>query len=530
MDINTCFATTEMYRHLALYSHLIPAAATFVLGIFAYIRATDRIKAITFFSFTSAFTAWLIADLVAWVTDPYNVVAAFWAPLDYIEIVFFLLLFLFICIDFFPRTLPRWLNPLLLAAVVVPFLITISGNAVYELNQPMCEMVANPFIGDYKIIMQTFLLGAVLILAYARMRGAARDEKIRVALIATSVIFFMGVFAGSGYIATITNIYEINLYTLFSLPVFVLMLTIAITSYQTFRLGDAAVKVLFYVFLVLAGTQFFYVQNLTDFLLALTSFFVIFVLGVMLFRSNEREIVARRELELANQQQESLLHFISHEVKGFLTKSEAGFASIVEGDYGEVAERLKRMAEAALSDTRRGVDTVMEILDASNLRRGTMNYDMKLFDFKKLVEAVIADMRPAIEERGLKLAMTVDGGEFSVEGDEPKLRRHVVRNLLDNAVRYTPEGSIHVALSHTGRILTLTVADTGVGITEEDKAHLFTEGGKGKESTKVNVDSTGYGLFIAKSVVEKHGGMIHAESKGRGKGSSFIVELPTQHS
>ena len=56
--------------------------------------------------------------------------------------------------------------------------------------------------------------------------------------------------------------------------------------------------------------------------------------------------------------------------------------------------------------------------------------------------------------------------------------------------------------------------------------HLFTEGGKRKESTKVNVDSTGYGLFVAKSVVEGHGGTIWAESDGQGKGSRFIVELP----
>ncbi|MDE1919073.1 MAG: HAMP domain-containing histidine kinase [Patescibacteria group bacterium] len=68
--------------------------------------------------------------------------------------------------------------------------------------------------------------------------------------------------------------------------------------------------------------------------------------------------------------------------------------------------------------------------------------------------------------------------------------------------------------------------DTGIGITEEDKKRLFTEGGHGKDSQKVNVHSTGYGLFIAKNIVEAHGGTIRAESEGAGKGSTFIVELP----
>ena len=60
----------------------------------------------------------------------------------------------------------------------------------------------------------------------------------------------------------------------------------------------------------------------------------------------------------------------------------------------------------------------------------------------------------------------------------------------------------------------------------EDKPRLFTEGGHGKDSIKVNVDSMGYGLYVAKQVVEAHCGTIHAESAGSGKGSEFIVELP----
>ena len=68
--------------------------------------------------------------------------------------------------------------------------------------------------------------------------------------------------------------------------------------------------------------------------------------------------------------------------------------------------------------------------------------------------------------------------------------------------------------------------DSGVGITPEDMSNLFTEGGHGKDSIKINVHSTGYGLFIAKEVVEASGGKIWAESQGAGKGSRFIVELP----
>ncbi len=71
-----------------------------------------------------------------------------------------------------------------------------------------------------------------------------------------------------------------------------------------------------------------------------------------------------------------------------------------------------------------------------------------------------------------------------------------------------------------------SVKDTGVGITDEDKKNLFTEGGRGQDSIKVNVDSTGYGLYTVKMVVEAHKGRVWGESEGTGKGSQFYIELP----
>jgi len=234
----------------------------------------------------------------------------------------------------------------------------------------------------------------------------------------------------------------------------------------------------------------------------------------------------KKALEIANRQQEGLLRFISHEVKGYLAKSEAAFAGITQGDYGAVTPPLETMAKTGLDDMRRGVDMVSDILDAANLRKGTVTYEEKPFDFKKSVEQVIDYSQEAAHLKGLRLEFTAEEGAYILTGDEAKMRRHVIRNLIDNAMRYTPSGSIHVHLSREGSIVRLSVKDSGVGITKEDMKNLFTEGGKGKDSTKVDVDSTGYGLFIAKQVADAHRGIIGVISDGDGKGSEFIVELP----
>lgn len=236
----------------------------------------------------------------------------------------------------------------------------------------------------------------------------------------------------------------------------------------------------------------------------------------------------KKELETVNGQQENLLHFISHEVKGYLTEGQNAFAAIIEGDLGDAPPKMRDMAKTALGKMRQGVRTVMEILDASNLKLGTVSYKSEPFDFRVIVEMITEHMRPKAVERNLTLEILVDvTKDYSATGDKDKIAQHVIRNLIDNAIRYTSQGSIHVALTRTESHIRLSIKDTGVGITAEDKPKLFTEGGHGKDSIKVNVDSTGYGLFVAKQVVEAHGGKIWAESAGAGKGSEFIVELPT---
>jgi signal transduction histidine kinase len=537
MDINTCFATTDAYRGLALYSHLIPALATLVLGIFAFIRAENRVKASLFLSFTVIFTLWLVGDLVNWMSNDYDIVAATWAPLDFLNIAFFLLLGCFVYADLYPGGLPRWYAHAVLLTAVLPFLITLTGQAVYEMYLAQCEMIGNEFLARYKLGVELAVLGSVLLLGSIQLARSwkNRSEMARILLVTISILLFMGIFAGAERISTLTNVYELTLYSLFTLPIFVLMLTVAITSYGTFKLGDAAVKVLFYVFLILAGTQFFFVEDLTGFLLALMSFGVILVLGSLLFRAVNREVHARmvievqeKELEEINARQEGLLHFISHEIKGYLTKAEVGFASIVEGDFGAVPESVGSIAHSALDEVRKGVSTVMDILDASNLKKGTVTYAKKRFDLAKAVEEVVNSLQTSAKERGLALEFKKPLGECMFEGDEDKLRRHVIRNLIDNSIKYTLKGSVTVTLLKNPALIRLVVADTGVGITPEDMKHLFTEGGHGKDSIKVNVHSTGYGLFIAKSIVEAHGGRISAESEGRDRGARFIVELPSK--
>jgi signal transduction histidine kinase len=231
------------------------------------------------------------------------------------------------------------------------------------------------------------------------------------------------------------------------------------------------------------------------------------------------------ELQDTTRKQEELMKFLSHEVKGHLTKSKAMFAGIVEGDFGPVSATLDTMAHSALDDSQQGVDTVMSILNDSNAEKGELAVRTEPFDLSASARHMVEHFRTTAAVKKLSLVSSIEDN-CVILGDEEKIEQHVMRNFIDNAIRYTPVGQIDVVVEKADGMARFSVSDTGIGIAASDMEKLFTQGGHGEHSKEVNPESTGYGLFVAKQIVEKNGGRIWARSGGPGTGSRFFAEFP----
>jgi signal transduction histidine kinase len=238
------------------------------------------------------------------------------------------------------------------------------------------------------------------------------------------------------------------------------------------------------------------------------------------------EELYKRNLELANlyRQRESLMHLITHKVKGSFTHSKYIFAGILDGTFGDANDEIKRRAQQGLDSDDGGLKTIDLVLNAANMQQGLIKYDLKPIDFSSIVTALVVEKKLPAETKGLALESRIETTPLMVMGDAFWLKE-AVNNLVENSIKYTLKGKIVISLSKKDGAAVLTVADTGVGINEEDKANLFKEGGRGKNSVKVNVDSTGYGLYSVKMILEAHKGKVSVASEGEGKGSTFTVEL-----
>lgn len=235
--------------------------------------------------------------------------------------------------------------------------------------------------------------------------------------------------------------------------------------------------------------------------------------------------VANENLKTLVKQRESLMHLINHKVKSSFTHSKYIFAGILDGTFGEINEEVKKRAGQGLESNDDGIKTIDLVLNAANMQKGKIKYESKKIDLRDIALKSLSEKKVSIENKGLQIENNIVAGEYPVMGDAFWLKE-AINNLIENSIKYTKEGKITIGLEKKSDKIIFFVKDTGVGITDEDKQNLFTEGGRGKNSIKINVDSTGYGLYSVKQIIDNHQGRVWAESEGAGKGSTFYIELP----
>ncbi len=547
--INTCFETTNEVRALAYYSHLFPTLISLGLGVLAVRYANNKTKAWLFFSFTILLSLWLIGDLVAWTSNSYFAVAAFWSTLDYLNILFYLFIFTFVIVDF-SKTKKLNIPTLLfvLFAALLPFLVTMAGTAVHEFDEPNCEMYGNDFLALYKLVIEWLVIAGIVVVGlYAGFKNRSDNLEIkRIAFLTLTSTAFLAIFSGSEFVATYTDIYEINLYALFALPVFILLLTYTILEQGTFNLKlDSIwyVRIIFTIFVLLEVFNLFLADGSAEIIVSVSTVVATLGFGLLFLRTAGKEAKQRQEIEqlakklekanhklkLMDQMKSEFVSIASHQLRSPLT-SIRGYASmLLEGSYGKLTPKGKDAVERISESSRYMALSVEDYLNVSRIEAGRMKYEITDFNLKEMVEQITDDVRPGALKKGLviRYKSTELTGRGFVQADPGKTHQ-IVHNLLDNAMKYTPKGSITVELRDNKKKKRVYVAikDTGVGMSAETLEDVFEKFVRAKNANKVNVTGTGLGLFVAKQMAEGMGGAITPHSDGEGKGSTFTLELP----
>ena len=232
---------------------------------------------------------------------------------------------------------------------------------------------------------------------------------------------------------------------------------------------------------------------------------------------------ALAEAELAGRMKDEFLATLSHELRTPLNAI-VGWTQILKAstDPEDVAEGLDVIDRNARAQTQ----IIGDILDMSRIISGKLRLDVRPVDLATLVRAGVDTVRPAADAKGVQLAAVLDPAAGPVAGDPNRLHQ-VFWNLLSNAVKFTPQGGrVHVVLGRVDGHLEVSVTDTGEGISAEFLPHVFDRFRQQDSSTTRRHGGLGLGLSIVKQLVDLHGGSVRVASGGKGRGSTFVVDLP----
>lgn len=228
-------------------------------------------------------------------------------------------------------------------------------------------------------------------------------------------------------------------------------------------------------------------------------------------------------LEAANRAKDEFLATISHELRTPLA-SILGWAQILTPHSDKA--RLEKGLAVIERNAKAQAQLIEDLLDISRIVSGKTRLNIRQVDAEATINAAVEIVRPLALAKQIRIVVSVDEEIGTITADEDRLQQ-VVWNLLSNAAKFTPkDGEIHVRARGDGNRVTITVADTGRGISPEFLPHVFDRFRQGDASTTKEQAGLGLGLAIVRHLVELHGGTVNAQSAGKGLGASFEIALP----
>ena len=233
-----------------------------------------------------------------------------------------------------------------------------------------------------------------------------------------------------------------------------------------------------------------------------------------------------------NEQHDSFINAVTHELKTPITSIRLYLQTLQRRDVEEAQRR--EFYEFMLQDTDRLQHTVEQVLKAgeaaqkkSSAQRSPVEFNTLVRECMELARARHHLQAADLDYRESPSLSAQNGNGAQVLGDPEELRT-AVSNLLDNAVKYSPDGvhiSVELDASDEERVV-LRVRDRGVGIPEPELKRIFKRFYRVAQRSLSQVKGTGLGLFIVRSIARKHGGRVFAQSEGAGKGTTVTLELP----
>jgi len=237
--------------------------------------------------------------------------------------------------------------------------------------------------------------------------------------------------------------------------------------------------------------------------------------------------IQKAKLYEDDQAKSEFVSIASHELLTPIAAVQGWLSMALEEGMGEIDPQPRSFVEKAFNATRRLSSLVKDLLSVSQIEAGRMKFKLQRVEVGQQIEQALDQLHFLAEEKKLSLSFEKPARPLPAVLADTDRVMEVLINLVGNAIKYTPQGSITVrALPDVhGKFVRIEVSDTGLGMSKQERAHLFEKFYRIASPETTGIMGTGLGLYITKSTVEKMDGTIDVESSP-GKGSTFSFTLP----
>lgn len=248
-------------------------------------------------------------------------------------------------------------------------------------------------------------------------------------------------------------------------------------------------------------------------------FFALIITGLVL-----NTIFLVREIR-RNEQQDTFLNAMTHELKTPIASLKLYLETLKTREVSE--DKRREFYDVMLADSNRLLATVEQVLEASRTREKKRQLNIAEIELNDLLAETIKIIQTRHNLDAAAIKLTESAEDVLISGDRAELQT-VFINLLDNAVKYSQDNpKISVRVKNSGeKKVQVFIKDNGIGLDSAELKRIFRRFYRVSNLSTQEKKGTGLGLFIVQSILKKHGGKIRADSKGEGKGSTFIVQLP----
>lgn len=528
------------------YAHVLSAILGLLITALIISSHPRNLAGWWLFTIATVFAAWCFLDLIVWGSDKPELVMFAWSMLVHFDLL------LYVCSGYFlyhliNRKNPPWGIDLLVFFLFIP-LITLAHTAYNLVAFDFTNCDRNAIEGPlwtYVYIVEIIILTIITLYALYKIRTIQEIRHRReTTLSAIGTFAFLLFFSSGNILGSVNADWNIGQWGLFGMPIFIGIITYQIVRFQTFN-----IKVLSTDALVLGQSilisMLFLVPSVDD-IKIITSITLILtvILGIFLSRTVRREITQRekneqltKKLELINTRLKDLdklkTEFVSvaaHQLRSPLTIIRNYASTILEGAFGNMDAPVREAVGHIHEASKFMASSVEDYLSVSRIESGNMKYDLTEFMLEDEIDRIVVDFQPQVEKLGLIFDMRKNIQQSTkVRADLGKVRQ-ILHNLSNNAVKYTPQGSITLYIHDEPALkkVYVDIIDTGIGMSEETRAKLFGKFERAQDAHEINAQGSGLGLYIARTMTRAMGGDITAHSAGEGKGSMFRLSLPLQ--